>query len=441
MDKPQTLKGFRDFLPSESIARSYLIEKMKTVFEKFGFDPLETPALEYAETLLGKYGDEADKLLYIFEDRGKRKVGMRYDQTVPTARVVAQYQDIAKPFKRYQIQPVWRAENTQKGRYREFLQCDADIIGDNFAPTADAEILTLFWNIYYELGFKSFQVVVNSRKLLKKIVDKAISDSFGNENTTKIQDYINFKIYRIIDKLEKVGEEKVKEELTSVLKDEGFPQININIFMDSIKSFNFNSYKDLKEIDQNLYYSLQMAIENFKIPEKSIVINPLMVRGLDYYTGLIFEGIDKNYQSSLGGGGRYDNLIGQFSGNTVTAVGFAIGFDRTLDTAKSLGLIPNNKTKTRVLIAVIEDWKEVFPTSLNLVTQLRDLGINTELYLNPQEKIKKQLKYANKKGISYVIIVGPEEIKKNVVKLKNMKTGEQRELNQEDLVKFLISNS
>src|SRR3989338_2552521 len=200
MQQLQTLKGFRDFLPNDAIIRKRLIEKIINVFEKFGYDPLETPALEYAENLMGKYGEDADKLLYIFEDRGGRKVGLRYDQTVPLARIAAQYGDIPKPFKRYQIQPVWRADNTQKGRYREFLQCDADIISDTNAPIADAEILALFWNLYNEIGFKDIKIAVNTRPLLKALT--------GSTDETEF-----LSICRSLDKLDKVGEESVKSEL------------------------------------------------------------------------------------------------------------------------------------------------------------------------------------------------------------------------------------
>src|SRR3990172_4425102 len=194
MIKPQPLKGFRDFLPAEATARQYVIQKLKKVFERFGFIPLETPALEYAETLLGKYGEESDKLLYLFSDRGGRKVGMRYDQTVPLARVIAQYGNVLpNPFRRYQIQPVWRAENPQKGRFREFLQCDADIVG-SASYLADSEILVLAAETLTALGFKKFTISVNDRTLLKDLPVQAI---------------------RTIDKLGKIGEEGVKTELSA----------------------------------------------------------------------------------------------------------------------------------------------------------------------------------------------------------------------------------
>lgn len=435
--EPKILKGFRDFLPEELIARQFLIDKIKKTFEKFGFDPLETPALEYSETLLGKYGDDADKLLYLFEDRGKRKVGLRYDQTVPLARTIAQYPEIPKPFKRYQIQNVWRAENTQKGRYREFLQCDADIIGDNFSSTADAEILSLIWSIYQDLGFKSFKLVVNSRNLLKSIIDSV----FGSENTKLIANKISLdvnrsflNITRSLDKVKKIGLEGVKQELLK----KGYPLNNVNSLMTKLQSLNIKSYKGLESIDRNFYYSLQIAIENFKIPENNIIIDPFMARGLDYYTGLIVEGQDDNYPSSLVGGGRYDNLIGKFTGKNIPAVGFAIGFDRTLEVAKLLHLIPAKSTYSKVIICIIEDWESVFPTVLDLTFKLRASNINTEIYLNPQEKnLDKQLRYANRKGIPYVVFVGHNEIIKNKFTLKNMLSSTQEELSIDQLIQKL----
>ncbi len=437
MIKPQTLKGFRDFLPEEAIKRQYLIDKIKSVFERFGFDPLETPALEYAETLLGKYGDEADKLLYIFEDRGKRKVGLRYDQTVPLARVISQYPELPKPFKRYQIQPVWRAENTQKGRYREFLQCDADIIGDNFPPTADAEILSLIWTIYSELGFKSFKIVVNSRTLLKKIYSETFYQTFG-EPKKLIKDQIFLKFARILDKKEKIGIDGIRQEFSK----EGFAVNNINRLINSLENLSLKSYHDVKKLDNNFFYSLQMAIERFKIPESNIKIDPFMSRGLDYYTGIIVEGKTEDYNISLVGGGRYDHLIKKSTNNdskdnAIPAVGFAIGFDRTLEAMKELNLIPDKSTNTKVLVCIIENWKEVFPVALDYTHKLRGEKINTELYLYPQEKLEKQLKFANKKNVPYVLMVGVNETNQNMVTLKDMKSGEQKTITLDEAINIL----
>jgi histidyl-tRNA synthetase len=416
----QTLKGFRDFLPKEALKRKFVIDTITSVFQKFGFDPLETPALEYGEVLTGKYGEEADKLLYMFTDRGGRNIGLRYDQTVPLARVVAEYQDIPKPFKRYQIQPVWRAENTQKGRYREFLQCDADIIGDSYSPTADAEILSLLYSVYRALGFKKITIVVNSRQILRKLINDSLMTPPSEE--------IFLSIVRSIDKLDKIAEEGVKAELLT----KEIPEAAINELFTKISKWSSLTYKELESVDSNLYSSLKMAIENFQIPETALLFNPTLARGLDYYTGIIFEAVDASYPGSLGGGGRYDKLIGSFMGKDVTAVGFAIGFDRTLEVAEMNNLISTNTTVTKVLIAYEDDTDTIFPQALNLTATLREENINTEMYLNPKDKLEKQLKYADKKGIPYVVIVESEKLT-----LKDMTTGERKEVSLEAVVNTL----
>ncbi len=416
----QTLKGFRDFLPKEALKRKFVIDTITSVFQKFGFDPLETPALEYGEVLTGKYGEEADKLLYMFTDRGGRNIGLRYDQTVPLARVVAEYQDIPKPFKRYQIQPVWRAENTQKGRYREFLQCDADIIGDSYSPTADAEILSLLYSVYNALGFKKITIVVNSRQILRKLINDSLMTPPSEE--------IFLSIVRSIDKLDKIAEEGVKAELLT----KEIPEAAINELFTKISKWSSLTYKELESVDSNLYSSLKMAIENFQIPETALLFNPTLARGLDYYTGIIFEAVDASYPGSLGGGGRYDKLIGTFIGKDVTAVGFAIGFDRTLEVAEMNNLISTNTSVTKVLIAYEDDTDTIFPQALNLTSTLREENINTEMYLNPKDKLDKQLKYADKKGIPYVVIVESEKLT-----LKDMTTGERKEVSLEAVVNTL----
>lgn len=416
----QTLKGFRDFLPREALKRKYVIDTVTSVFQKFGFDPLETPALEYGEVLTGKYGEEADKLLYMFTDRGGRNIGLRYDQTVPLARVVAQYPDILKPFKRYQIQPVWRAENTQKGRYREFLQCDADIIGDSYSATSDAEILSLLYNVYAALGFTNITIVVNSRQILRKLINDSLPTPPSEETFLSI--------VRSLDKLDKIGEEGVKAELEA--KD--IPLDAISYLFNRVKEWSNYSYKEVESLDGNLYYSLQMAIENFGIPASSLQFNPTLARGLDYYTGIIFEAVDASYPGSLGGGGRYDKLIGSFMGKDVTAVGFAMGFDRTLEVAEMNNLIKTPSTVTKVLIAYADDDKSVFAEALKATTALRLENINTEMYLNQKDKLEKQLKYADKRGIPYVVI-----ITKDQMQLKNMQTGEQREVSIDEVIQEL----
>ncbi len=400
---PKTLKGFRDFLPEDQILRETVIEKIKKIFQSYGFDPIETPALEYEETLLNKYGEENNKLLYLFQDKGKRRIGLRYDQTVPLARLAAQYQNLVKPFKRYQIQPVWRAENPQKGRYREFYQCDIDIVGSE-SFFADVEIIILTLTVLKKLGFKNIKMLINDREIFKNISSTLIVS---------------------IDKLEKIGQEEVIKELIN----KGLTETQAKQLLTSLKKS--KPTETLKKIFQELKKS------GFQ-ENKDYIFSPTLARGLDYYTSTIFEVVTNNYQvGSLGGGGRYDQLIGQFTGQDIPAVGFAFGFDRIIEAIKSLNLIKIKKTNTQVLVTIFS--QKLFNQSLTITNLLRKNNINTEIYLNSQAKLEKQLKYADKKGIPYVIIIGPEEKEKNLVKIKNMKTGEQKEVQINKLLDYLNS--
>ncbi len=397
--KPQTLKGFRDFLPKEAKKRQFVADTLKKVFESYGFEPLETPALEYEEVLLGKYGEEGDKLMYRFTDNGDRKVAMRYDQTVPLARVVAQYQnELPIPFKRYQIQNVWRAENTQKGRFREFLQCDADIVGVN-SPTADAEILSLVYAAYKILGLK-IVIKINDRELLKPLPTKALPT---------------------LDKLNKIGEDGVLKEL----EEKGFNTEESNKILQQAKSLKASSYLT----------SIIKSYEQMGNSSDSLIFDGTLIRGLEYYTGLIFEVVLQSDQnaSSLCGGGRYDNLIGMFANRQIPAVGFAIGFDRTLEAMEENNLFPQDLCTTKVLVTIFSpEFKE---KSIETASFLREKGINTELYLDENAQIDKQLKYANQKQIPYVIIIGSDELAKGVVTIKNMKTREQKQTSLEYILK------
>lgn len=398
--KTQTLKGFRDFLPEEARLRQTIIQKIKENFSLFGFEPLETPALEYEETLLGKYGEEADKLIYLFKDRGGRKVGLRYDQTVPLARVIAQYQNLSKPFKRYQIQPVWRAENPQKGRFREFIQCDIDIVGES-SFLADVEIITCALTTAKNLGLTKVKMAINDR-----------------------QNFKNFKkeVVIALDKLEKIGEEGVIKELEK----KGFPLDEAKKLLQKIKKISpsyilekiFSCLKDYGFKENEDFYFL-----------------PTLARGLDYYTGPIFELILPDYQGgSLGGGGRYDNLIELFTGKAEPAVGFSFGFDRLVEVIKETQKLTFSSS-AKVLIAVFSS--SFINASLKITALLRKNNIKSEIYLNPEKKLDKQLKYADKKGIPYVVIIGPDEIKTNKFKLKDMKKKEQKEVDLENLIKIL----
>jgi len=404
MIKAQTLKGFRDFLPDTAGRRQLIIDKIKTSFRTYGFDPLETPALEYAETLLGKYGDEADKLLYLFEDNGKRKVGLRYDQTVPLSRVIAQYPELPKPFKRYQIQPVWRAENTQKGRFREFLQCDIDTIGTQ-SPLADAEIIDCTLRTMRGLGFTGLTMMVNDRTIFDEL-------------------RMSKKEIIIIDKLAKIGDVAVIKELVATGRNdaEGLlktltaarPTERIWKIFEALKRMGYKESVDFR-------------------------FDPTLARGLDYYTSTIFElKCDAYPAGSLAGGGRYDGLIGQFTGTSVPAVGIAFGFDRILEALEELKLLPESRTETQLLVTIFSH--EMLGDALTQTSALRAEGIATEIYLDAGAKLEKQLKYADRKGIPYVLIQGPDEVTKKVVKLKNMATKEQNELTMDEVIEKLTKD-
>jgi histidyl-tRNA synthetase len=297
--EPRTLKGFRDFLPKVARKRQYVLEALKKVFESYGFEPLETPALEYEDVLAGKYGAEGDKLMYRFTDNGNRKVALRYDQTVPLARVVAQYQnELPIPFKRYQMQNVWRAENTQKGRYREFLQVDADIVGV-YSPLADAELIAITIKSLQVLGFKKFRILINDRTIFSKLVDQGI---FNEAEMPKI--------VRAIDKIKKIGDGAVLKEIIA----EGFTQEKAQKILQMIKTQ--EKTDTLKDISTYL--------ESLNLDKNIFQFEPTLARGLDYYTGMIFEAGVEGYEvGSVAGGGRYDNLIGMFAGKDIPAVGFA----------------------------------------------------------------------------------------------------------------------
>ena len=387
--KPQTLKGFRDFLPEEAIKRQSVIDKLRAVFELYGFNPLETPALEYAQILEGKYGAEGEKLIYKFKDQGGREVAMRYDQTVPLARVIAQYGDkLPMPFKRYQIQSVWRAEKPQAGRFREFLQCDADIVGDG-SINADLEVLSCLNTALQKLGFKDFTILVNSRKIL------------GDDQ----------KLTSILDKEDKIGKREVLRLLSQAMGSD-----------EKAEKF----YLRLKEIKpKDIPPRLSKILE--KKDKLNLFFQPFLARGLDYYTDLIFEvKIPKYKGGSVCGGGRYDNLIGMFAGKKVPAVGFAFGFDRLIEAMEQQGFLKLPKTVTKVLVTIFSP--ELQTNSIEATNTLRTAGINTELYPDPEAKLDKQLKYADKKGIPFVVIIGPEEIKKGVVTVKDMTDGTQKKL-------------
>lgn len=416
----QPPKGFRDFLPEEAQKRQYVYKKMIEVLNKYGFEPMETPALEYASVLEGKYGEE-EKMIFKFEDRGGRKLALRFDQTVPMARYISRFQhDITFPFKRYQIQTAWRAEKPQAGRYREFTQCDADIIGVQ-SSLADAETIAVFSGILQNLGFKNYYIHFNNRKVLFKII-----------RASEIKKDLDLTVIRILDKIDKLGEEKTIEEL----KKAGIARTKVENLMQLLGKRPLLPKKRKGEVNLEEIEEITSHFESFNIPKKKVIFSPTLARGLDYYTGLIFEALIEGYEAgSVGGGGRYDNLLKIFSGKKIPAVGFAFGIDRVIEAMMQYQLFPEFITSTKVLVTIFNP--EFIEYSTKLVTELRKQGIIAELYLKPLDKLAKQVKFADKKVIPYVIILGPDERENNLVTLKTLKTGKQETIPLEKAIETI----
>lgn len=429
--KPKILKGFRDYLPEKMILQDKIIEIVKGVYEKFGFTPLQTPALEYAETLLGKYGEESNALIYQFRDYGGRKVGLRFDLTIPLARVMAMYSELSRPFKRYQLAPVWRAENPQKGRFREFFQFDSDIVGVS-SMMADAEIVNLIYETMKALGFNRFIIQINDRKILDGLAFKAGISK--NQLPT---------VFRILDKLEKTGIEEAEKALLEkrfskeVVKELlEFIQIkgNNQEILSRLKNLLFDNLKGIKgieELESILAYSKEISI-----PEDNLKINLAIIRGLDYYTGPVFETLisDLPEVGSVFGGGRYDNLIGMFFEKEIPAVGVSIGIDRIFSAMDTLKMFPVETAITQVLVTVFDKAAQIL--SFKTANELRKLGINSEVYLG-EDDLSKQFNYADKKKIPLVIIIGPDEVKKNVITIKDLRSGEQKNIKGDNLITIL----
>jgi len=418
---PQIPKGFRDFLPEKLIHRQRIIETIRRCFESFGFEPLETPTLEFAKTLEGKYGEEGEKLIYKFEDQGGRKLALRYDLTIPLSRVMGMYPELVKPFKCYQISPVWRADKPQKGRFREFWQCDVDIVGTR-SVLADAEIVNIISTVLKRLGFEKFTIRINNRKLLNGIVLWA-----------GIEEKRTAGFLRSLDKLSQSDSQIVQQEL----KDKGFDETSISRFFQLLEKSKEQKafFIYLKEILSSIpsamegiceLEELSQCLNSFEIPLDNFVFDLSLARGLDYYTGLIHETVVEQPKiGSITGGGRYDKLIGLFSGSELPATGASFGLERIFLVMEELSMLPPLSTSIQVLFVLFKNG--LLEKILHLATRLRSLGINTEVYLQ-DDRLKKQLAYANSKGIPWVIILGPDELKRGKLVLRNMVRGDQEEI-------------
>lgn len=434
--QPKVLKGFRDYLPETMIQRKKMIKTIENTFESFGFAPIDTPALEYTEILMGKGGEESDKQSYRFKDNGDRDVTLRFDLTVPLARFAAQhYNELGMPFKAYHIAPVWRGENTHKGRYREFYQCDFDILGSN-SVLADIEIATMIYNtIHNLLENDNFTIRLNNRAILNGLMSKLnLSDKITP-------------VLRVIDKIYKEPEEKIIDELKNkvILNDEQIKEILTFIRLQgdnqSILSTLENMFAD-NEISMGGINTLKEIVSAFNaqgIPEKCLKIDLSIARGLDYYTGCVFETMlnDLPGIGSICSGGRYDNLAGLYTTNNIPGVGAAVGLDRLLAAFEELNLVKKSLTPAKVMIVAMD--KNYTNEYLQMANVLRKGGVNTEFY-SDNKKLDKQMKYADRKGIKIVIINGSQEFDNNIVKIKNMLTGESlANINKDDLLKQVKS--
>ena len=422
--EPRTLPGFMELLPNEQILFEQMKNKIEKVYQRFGFLPLDTPILELSEILLAKAGGETEKQIYRFE-KGDTDISMRFDLTVPLAKYVAKnYGNLSFPFRRYQIGKVYRGERAQKGRFREFYQCDIDIIGDGeLSILNDAEIPSVIYQLIKELGFNDFTICINNRKILNGLFE----DMSQTDNATEI--------LRIIDKIDKIGVEAVCEELEKLgiekhkinqiiefIKIEGTTDEKLQKLQDlNIQTDNFK--KGLEELSQVVKY-----IRVFGVPDSNFKVDLTIARGLDYYTGTVYETFLNNYRElgSVCSGGRYENLAEYYTDKKLPGVGISIGLTRLFYKLNELGLIKAEKySMADILIVPMTENLEV---PIRLANSLRELNINTEIYLN-DKKLKAKMKYADKLKIPYVIVMGDDEINSNKVKIKNMETGEELESN------------
>jgi histidyl-tRNA synthetase len=385
----QPLKGFRDFLPQEALSRLWLKNKITEIFELWGYDPIETPTLESLEIFKGQIGD-GEKMFYTFKDAGERDVALRYDQSVPTARIIgANYQNLSQPFKRYQIQTAFRAEKPQKGRYREFLQCDADIFGTS-SPLADAEVIALSLDIYRRLGFMKAVALISDRALYEGIP---------------------YKVIVAIDKLSKIGKEAVKDEIVKL----GYTKEKADVFYNLAVN---------KKPTENINIIFEY-LKNYGFSDDWYKFDPTIARSFSYSTGPIWEIVIPGFaEGSVLGGERYDKLVGVISGTNIPATGFGLGFDRTYEAAMQFNLIPKTVTKTAVLVTIFN--KDLLVNSLSYARILREKSVNVELFSDLGKPLEKQLKYADKKGIRFVVILGPDEVKNKMVTIKDLKKHTQK---------------
>jgi histidyl-tRNA synthetase len=416
--RPRTLKGFRDLLPGTAIAREAMISTAVEVCRSFGYSPIDTPALEYSEILLGKGGDETEKQTYRFEDAGGRDVAMRFDLTVPLARYAAQHiGELGTPFKRYHVGPVWRGENTQRGRYREFLQCDFDTVG-TVSVVSDIETVLVVHDIFAALGFERFTVRVNDRRILNGLLEGRDLVDRGTE------------ILRILDKLAKIGRERVAAELARIesVDDDDVQAIldlvgtegDDRLVLELVSELLADSATGTAGVETLV--ALLDAVDAVGLPEGRVRIDLAIARGLDYYTGIVLETFldDLPGIGSCCSGGRYDDLASLYTNQRIPGVGASLGVDRLLDAMEELGMVSGRSTWAPVLVTVFDD--EGRDDALRLAARLRSAGVGAEIYPDAR-KLGAQLKYADRRGHRVAVIAGPAEREAGTVQLKDLAAG------------------
>jgi histidyl-tRNA synthetase len=424
-NKPQNIKGMRDHLPEAMILRQYIINTLIGVFERYGFEPLQTPIMEYAKTLEGKIGDD-EKLIYHFETHGGDKVALRYDQTVPLARIVAQYQgQIVFPWRRYAIGQSYRGERPARGRYREFWQADVDIVG-SASPIADAELIALLTDALSALGFSGFTTLLNHRQVLG-----------GIARIAGLDDQAAAGIYRTIDRLDRVGPDGVREELLkSGIGAEETGRIMELVLLRGPAGDMLEELSGALGDDERALAALENLraivhhLQELGVPPDQYAIAPRLARGLSYYTGTVFESVIENPpMGALLGGGRYDELVGMFANQPIPTVGLAFGLERLYDLMEELDLGPRSRTISEVFVTLFNE--ELAGASLSLARDLRAAGLKVAIALEAREKIGKQMRYADRKGIPFALVIGPDELARGEVVVKDLRSGEQRTVARE----------
>jgi histidyl-tRNA synthetase len=444
--------GMRDFLPREAERRRKVFRVIEEVYQAYGFEPLDTPVLESLSTLMGKYGEEGDQLIFKVMQRGDKlkralekdepgdldlaDMGLRYDLTVPLARIVAQYRnDLPRYFKRYQIAPVWRADRPQRGRFREFYQCDVDVIGSK-SMTVEAEVTAALSEVLHRLEFENFRIHINHRKMLSALMEAA-----------GIEARLQGEALVAIDKLDKIGPAGVVRELG----ERGISESSIEALMPLLESDTAAAPGDnevaLARLEAQVGHldSGRLALSELRQilafassgpAAAHLVVDPYLARGLSYYTGAIFEIRSDDFSGSLGGGGRYDELIGMFTRESLPACGFSLGVERILVLMEERGMFNDEYGAVDVLVTL---WNDEFtPNSLALAHELRQAGFKVDLYPD-NDKYAKQFKYADERKIPFVAILAPKELEQGVVTLKDIRSGEQHTIPRDQITGFLQS--